>query len=172
MIKPPQKQNTADGAPNTEAKEDFECGGEAGALMGQGAKLLAGAGAEPLERAEDSSARAGSSVPTIPPSGRPLSWFQRRRQKKADAYAAARDHGLRHALAIADELASELISGRISGEGLAAFVDVIVSAIHPHEFAPTLSPKECRRLKAELGSAIINHIRNNATSAAARQKGE
>lgn len=171
MIKPSRKQNPTDGSAHAEAEEGRACGGEAGALMGQGSKILAGSGAEPLER-EDSSARAGRSVPTIPPVEKPLTWLQRRRQKQADAYAAARDHGLRHALSIADELAGELNAGRISGDGLATFVGLIVDAIDPFEFAPSLSPKQCRRLKAELGVAIISHITAKSTAAATRQKGE
>lgn len=172
MIRPSRKQNTAGGSTNAEPDEGKECGGEAGALMGRGAKLLAGPGAEPQENAEYSSARAGKSVPSIPPADKPLTWFQRRRQKQADAYAAARDHGLRHALSIADELAGELTTGRISGDDLAGFVDLVVNAINPIEFAPTLKPKDVRRLRAELGAAIISHIETKATAAATRQKGQ
>ena len=74
MIKPSRKQNPTDGSAHAEAEEGRACGGEAGALMGQGSKILAGSGAEPLER-EDSSARAGRSVPTIPPVEKPLTWL-------------------------------------------------------------------------------------------------
>ncbi len=119
MILLSRKQNPTDGSAQNEPEDGRACGGEAGALMGAGAKLLPGLGAEPQENAEYLSARASTSVPTIPPADKPLTWLQRRRQKRADIYQAARDHGLRHALSIADELAEELAAGRISGDGLA-----------------------------------------------------
>ena len=111
-------------------------------------------------------------VPSIAPTEKPLSWFQRRRQRQADAYTAARDHGLKHALSIAEELAGALTAGRISGDDLAGFVDLVVNAINPLEFAPCLKPKDVRRLRAELGAAIIDRITATATAASSRQKGE